>query len=142
MVMNSKSLLLYMRLILTKDGNSFTQGPHHVAHTFIKRNLSELFFKRSFTPASSIISSVTGFVAHSLSDLATRSSFSAHFIEQPKTFVVFVGTSLPASNASMAFCASLFLGIPVCFSTSSIRPWYLNLRSLSKIKTWGVATGP
>src|SRR5258706_11459783 len=142
MVMNSKSLLLYIRLMVTNDGSSFIHGPHQVAQTFINRNLSELFFNRSLIPASSIISSVTGCVAHSLSDFATRSSFSAHLIEQPNTFVVFTSTSLLASNASMAFFVSKFLGVPVGFSTSSTRPEYLSFLSLSKIKTCGVAIGP
>src|ERR1039458_2743796 len=89
-----------MRLISTNDGNSFTQGPHQVAHTFINSNLSGLLFMRFLIPTESRVVRVTGCVAHSLSAWAVWLSFSCHLIEQPKTFVVFTGTSLPASNAS------------------------------------------
>src|SRR5678815_493363 len=94
MLRNSKSLPRYILLIVIKSGNSVTHGPHHVAHTFINRSLSELFFSKSFIPLSSIISTSTGSLAHPSLTSAWCSSFSAHLIEQPNTLVVCTGTCL------------------------------------------------
>src|SRR5688500_19100728 len=142
MVINSKSLALYILLMITNSGNSETHGPHQVAQIFINRTLSVLFFRSSFIPASSIVSSGTGLFAHSSSFFFTHSLLSLHFVEQPKTFVVLTATSLLASRSSIAARVSCELGVFVGFSMSSMRPWYLNFLSLSKINTWGVATGP
>src|SRR6478735_10299483 len=122
MLIYSKSLLRYMRLIVMNDGNSVMQGPHQVAQIFIKRSLSELFFTRSFIPFSSIIVTITGSFAQSVFALSTQFSFSAHFIEQPKTFVVGATTSLLFNNASIALRASFVFGVLDGFSTSSILP--------------------
>src|SRR5258706_7214455 len=122
MLMNSKSLLRYIRFMFTKEENSVTQGPHQVAHTFIKRSLPELFFINSFNPFSSIISSFTGSFAQSRFAFSTQSLFSAHLTEQPKTFVVVAGTSLLFSSASTALRVSNCVGVPVGFSLLSILP--------------------
>src|SRR6187200_2527158 len=95
--------------------NSATHGPHQVAQILMSLNLSELFFTSSFIPASSIISSETGSLAHSSFAFASQFSFSAHLMEQPNTFVVCTGTSLPASNASIALRVSKLVGVFVGF---------------------------
>src|ERR1019366_10191628 len=95
----------------TNDGNSLTHGPHQAAHTFIKYSLSELFASRSLMPETPMVSRTTDCRAHSLSASTVCDSFSFHFIAQPNTFVVFTGTSLPASKASIAFLASMVAGV-------------------------------
>src|SRR4029078_2385156 len=131
MVINSKSLALYILFMITNSGNSDTQGPHHVAQILMSLNLSVLFFKSSLIPSSLISSSGTGLLAHSSSFFFTHSFFSLHFVEQPKTLVVFTVTSLLASSSSIAARVSCVFGVFVGFSTSSIRPWYLSFLALS-----------
>ncbi len=123
MLINSKSLPLYILFILINSENSVTQGPHHVAHTLINLNLSVWFFIKSAIPATLMVSNFTGSLAHSAVALSIQVLFSAHFIEQPKTFVVVTGTSLLFNNASMALRASKLCGVLCGFSMSSIRPW-------------------
>src|SRR4249920_2039097 len=101
--------------------NSFTQGPHQVAHTLINLSLSELFLSNSLMPGSSIVLTSTGSFAQPSS--CFFSFLYAHFTEQPNTFVLDTVTSLLASNDSIALRVSRLLGVFVGFSTSSILPW-------------------
>ncbi|MEO6961816.1 MAG: hypothetical protein ABIY90_07615 [Puia sp.] len=83
------------------SGNSVTQGPHQVAQTLISRNLSDLFFNSSSMPETPMVSRLTGSLAHACFDFSIQSLFSDHLMEQPKTFVVAMGTGLPANWASI-----------------------------------------
>src|SRR5438128_15432 len=120
--MNSKSLLRYILFIETNSGNSATHGPHQVAHTLIRRSLSEPFLTRSLIPSALMLSRLTGSFAHCSFALLIQPLFSAHLMEQPNTLVVVTGTSLLFSKASMALRASRLCGVLPGFSTSSMRP--------------------
>src|SRR6185312_225445 len=142
MLINSKSLLRYIRFMEMNSGNSVTQGPHQVTHTLISLSLSELFVSSSRMPASPMVSRLTGSFAQACFDLLIQSLFSAHLMEQPNTLVVATGTGFPASRASIAFRVSNSVGVLVGFSISSILPLYRRILFLSKINTCGVAIGP
>ena len=124
------------------SGNSITHGPHHVAQTLTRRSFFPPSLRASaLTPASSIVSRVTGSCAHFSYPSFTQGRLSDHLTEQPKTLVVSTGTGFPARTASMALrasCVVTFAG----FSPSSTRPTKRSFRSASKTKTCGVATGP
>src|SRR6185437_409966 len=110
--------------ILINSGNSVTQGPHQVAQTLIRSNLSEWFFSSSLIPDSPRVSRLTGSFAQFCFDFSIQSLFSAHLMEQPNTLVVATGTGFPANRASMAFRVSNSVGVLVGFSISSILPLY------------------
>src|SRR5688572_21333836 len=110
-VISSKSRFASLREMETNPGNSATHGGHHVAHTLISRTFLVPFFASLATPATSIVSSVTGALLHWTSALATLPLCSSHLVEQPIGRVVSTGTGLPASSASIAFCASVDLTV-------------------------------
>src|SRR5688572_12912548 len=95
-VTSSKSRLANRREVETSAGNSRTHGAHHVAHTLINRNFFDPFFASAATPASSIVSSVTGVSPHLRSASTTPALCSIHFVEHPIGLVDSTGTGLPA----------------------------------------------
>src|SRR5439155_7438618 len=102
-VTHAKSRGLNRKFVSINSSNSATHGPHQVAHTLISRTLPDLLARNSCNAFASAGETVTGSLWTFSSQRRLDSILSSHLVEQPKTFVVVTGGSLPARRASMTF---------------------------------------
>src|SRR5262249_54099536 len=106
MLMNSKFRRSNFREVATNSGNSFTHGPHHVAHTLKSRTFGVPPFRNAATPAVSIGSTSTGVLSHVSIFLTIPVCLLRHLVEHPCGCVMGTGTGWPARSASTALRTS------------------------------------
>src|SRR5688572_28427761 len=113
-----------MRLVVTKSGNSATQGPHQVAQTLMSNRFSVSFLTSLVNVASSSSSKLTGSLFHFSMAACASDCLTDHLVEQPNVRVFSTETFLPARIASRALRVSWL--VTVLTSELSMRPTYRN----------------
>src|SRR5580658_2906350 len=101
---------------------------HLVDQKFTRRYLPALLARNFLISSAVAMSSFTGSAIIFAHSAWTSPDFVSHLVEQPNARVVSTGTGLPANKASMASRASCVVAADQSI-LSSMRPWYLNLRS-------------